>query len=90
MRHPLLAALMTGLVACSPAPPGLEVYVKTNHAALVDDVAAGGGPTLDRAMDLAGIPESDQPTRALQLRTDAGLYDASPGALVTALTIYGR
>ncbi len=90
MRPALLAVALSALVACTPAPPGLEVFVKTNHGALVQDISAGGGPTLAEALARAGVPEGDRAARTLQLQADAGLYASSPGALVTALSIYGR
>ncbi|WP_333712818.1 hypothetical protein [Yoonia sp.] len=66
----------------------VEVYVKTNHPALVDEIDAGGGPTLTRAMDIAGIPLAERPTRQIQLRSDNAAYRASPGALVSVLMLY--
>lgn len=97
MRTPLRPALralaigaLASLVACAPAPPGLELFVKTNHGALVQEISSGGGPALSEAMALAGVPAGDRAARTLQLQTDAGLYASSPGALVTALTIYGQ
>ena len=66
----------------------LEVFVKSNHPALIDDIAAGGGPTLGRAMDLAGIPAVERPARLIQMRADISLYRAAPGALVTSLLLW--
>jgi hypothetical protein len=40
-------------------------------------------------MDLAAIPARDRPARTIQLRADSGLYENAPGALVTALMVYG-
>ena len=90
MRHALAALLLGGLVACTPAPPGLELFVKTNHGALVQEISAGGGPALSEALALAGVPAGDRAARTLQLQADAGLYASSPGALVATLTLYGR
>lgn len=67
----------------------VEVVVKSNYEAIKDDIRAGGGPSLTKAMDTAQIPERDRPTRTMQLRADFGLHSTSPGALVTALTVYG-
>jgi hypothetical protein len=67
----------------------LEVYVKTNFTAMLADIRAGEGPILDNAMTIAGIPAGDRPTRIIQLQSDVGLYAAAPGALITALMIYG-
>jgi hypothetical protein len=68
----------------------LEVFVKSNHPALITDIRAGGGQTLTEAMDRAGIPDTDRPTRILQMQGNIGLYEATPGALVSALSVYGR
>ncbi len=68
----------------------VEVLVKSNHPALIAEINAGGGPLLTRAFDVAGVPQQDRYARTLQLQGNLGLYDANPGALVTALSIYGR
>lgn len=68
----------------------IEVFVKSNHPALIAEIRAGGGQTLTEAMDRARIPQSDRPTRLIQLQGSIGLYESSPGALVAALTAYGR
>lgn len=67
----------------------VELFVKTNHPALINEINAGGGPTLTEAMNTANIPTEDRPARVLQLQSDLGLYNANPGALVTALMVYG-
>ena len=41
-------------------------------------------------MDTAGVPIGDRPARVLQMQGDIGLYEATPDALVLALTIYGQ
>jgi len=40
-------------------------------------------------MDAARIPQEDRETRIFQMQSDLGLYQANPGALVTALMVYG-
>jgi len=67
----------------------LELLVKANHPALMADIVAGGGATLTRALDSAGVPAADRPARIIQLQSNAGLYQANPGALIAALAIYG-
>lgn len=67
----------------------VELFVKTNHVALLTEIAAGGGPALARAFDLAGVPAADRPARIIQLEGDRGLYEANPGALISALMVYG-
>ena len=67
----------------------VEVFVKTNHPALVADITRQGGPTLTQAMDIAGVPVEDRPARLIQMRSDVGLYQTSPAALVVTLMVYG-
>lgn len=67
-----------------------ELFVKTNHEALVRDLRAGGGPTLAEALRTAGVPPEDRETRAIQLSREAETYARSPGALISALMVYAR
>lgn len=67
----------------------VEVLVKSNHEAILSDIRADGGPNLSEAMDAARIPNRDRPTRLIQLQSDIGWYETAPGALVTALMVYG-
>jgi hypothetical protein len=95
---PLLTACtslpgMSGLLSTDPAYSQIrgqvELLVKTNHAALLEQIAAGQGPLLTEALDTAGVPPSDRPARVLQLQGDLSLYTANPEALVVALMLYG-
>ena len=67
----------------------VEIIVKSEYDAIRRDIDAGGGPVLTSAMDAAGVPPQDRPTRVIQLQSDRGLFDVNPGALVTALMVYG-
>lgn len=67
----------------------VEVIVKSNYEAIKTDIRAGGGPVLTKAMDAAKIAARDRPARIIQLQSNMGLYQTSPGALVTALMVYG-
>ena len=67
----------------------VELIVKSNYEAIKTDIRAGGGPILTKAMDAARIPQRDRPARIIQLQSDMGLYQTTPGALVTALMVYG-
>lgn len=67
----------------------VELFVKTNHPELIAQINAGGGEVLSEAMDKANIPTEDRPARVVQLQSDLGLYNANPGALITALMVYG-
>ena len=66
----------------------VEVFVKSNHSAILSDIAVGGGDTVARAMDIAGISTADRPARLIQMRTDLALYETSAEALVVALMVY--
>ncbi len=67
----------------------VEVAVKGGFPAILEEIEAGTGPNLLRAFDAAGVPPADRPARVVQLRGDLGLFEANPGALVTAILIYG-
>ncbi len=68
----------------------VEVFVKSYFPQILSDIDAGGGPTLTQAFNLAGVPGADRPTRTTQIRSNVGLYEVNPGALVSALLVYGR
>ena len=68
----------------------VEVFVKTNHPALIAQIAAGGGLELTQAMDHANIITQDRPARIIQMQSDLPLYRVNLGALVTALMVYGN
>ena len=67
----------------------VELVVKSYYDPIKADIRAGGGPILTKAMDAARIPKRDRPARIIQLQSDMGLYQTTPGALVTALMVYG-
>jgi len=94
LGNPLLlpvtgASNVIGNVAYEKRRGEVEVIVKSNYEAIKTDIRAGGGSVLTKAMDAANIPERDRPARIIQLQSDIGLYQTSPGALVTALMVYG-
>ncbi|MFT6074726.1 MAG: hypothetical protein ACJAZ1_001645 [Yoonia sp.] len=66
----------------------VELTVKSNFPAILNDIRMGSGPTLTEAMNVAGIPITDRPARIIQLQSDMALYESTPGALVTALMVY--
>ena len=67
----------------------VEVFVKSNHPALIAEIGDGGGSTLDQAFDLANVPASDRDAFVLQAQGDIVLYQNNPSALVTAFMVYG-
>jgi len=67
----------------------VELIVKSDFPAIIPQIAAGGGPKLQDAFDAAGVPAQDRPTRVFQLQRDLGLYADNPGALVSAITVFG-
>ena len=94
LGNPLLwpvYAMSTGLenAAYNARRGEVELHVKTNHGALLTEIGAGGGPLIEVAMDLAGVPEADRHARLTQLRADLPLYTESPEALIVALMVYG-
>ncbi|MDO6591614.1 hypothetical protein DS901_09435 [Loktanella sp. D2R18] len=91
--NPLLlpfSAISTGIgnAAYNQRRGQVEVYVKSNHTAIMMDIVNGGGDHITRAMDIAGIATEDRPARLIQLRSDQALYQTSPEALITALMVY--
>ena len=66
----------------------VELFVKSNHPALIGQIGNGGGPLVDQAMAIAGVPASERPARAIQMQGDLSVYANSPGALVNALMVY--
>lgn len=104
MIRPLLLLALLALPACTQGlnvgalvnpveaqqRGAVEVAVKSSWPVILDEIEAGGGPNLSRAMEAAGVPPGDRPARVIQLRGDLGLYQANPGALVAALMLYGR
>ena len=67
----------------------VEIAVKSSYPDILDEIEQGGGPAISGAMDAARIAPGDRPARLLQLQGDLGLYEANPGALVSALMLYG-
>lgn len=66
----------------------VEVFVKTNHPALIRDIQAGGGATLTQAMDIAQVPPQNRAGLILDLRSDLGLYAQNLDAMVVTLMVY--
>jgi hypothetical protein len=67
----------------------VELAVKGNWPAIIAEIQSGGGPALTQAMDAAGVPAQDRPARIIQLQQESAIYAANPGALVSALMVYG-
>jgi len=67
----------------------VELIVKGQFPEILADIQSGGGPVLTSAFDAAGVPDEDRATRAFQLSNDIALYADGPGALVTAILLYG-
>lgn len=65
----------------------VEIYVKSNHPALVADIRRGGGPFLTKAYDIAGAPKPIRAEHTLQLQSDLQIYAGSPDALVVAVMV---
>lgn len=68
----------------------VEVFVKTNHPALIADIENGGGPVLSDAMDLALVADKDRDILALRLKSDLRLHRSNQEALIVALMVHGQ
>ena len=62
----------------------VEVFVKTNHPALIADLRAGGGATLTQVFDIANVAQSIRAAHTLQLQSDLALYSNNLDALIVA------
>lgn len=65
----------------------VEVFVKTNHPALIADIQNGGGPTLTEVFDIADVPQPARAPHTLQLQSDLALYANTLDALVVAIMV---
>lgn len=65
----------------------VEIFVKTNHPAIITDLESGGGPTLTQAFDLAQVPIAIRAPHTLQMQSDLQLYRANLGATVVAIMV---
>ena len=64
-------------------------HVAAHHPALMAEIAAGSGPHLTQAMDLARVKAADRPALIRRLQQDRALYAADPEALIVALMVHG-
>lgn len=90
--NPLLLpinAISTGLgnAAYAQTRGQVEVFVKTNHPALIADIQSGGGDTLTAAFDIANVPTAVRAPHTLQLQSDLALYRTNLDALVVAIMV---
>jgi hypothetical protein len=65
----------------------VEVFVKTNHPALIADIQRGGGPTLTQAFDIADVHKPVRAPHTLQLQSDLALYSNNLEALIVAIMV---
>lgn len=65
----------------------VEVFVKTNHPALIADIRAGGGPTLTQAFDIIEVPTNIRAGNTIRLQSELALYSANLDALIAALMV---
>lgn len=65
----------------------VEVFVKTNHPALIADIRAGGGATLSEVFDIADVPQAVRAPHTLQLQSDLQLYETNLDALIVAIMV---
>ena len=65
----------------------VEIFVKTNHPALISDLQRGGGPTLTEAFNIAEVPQAARAPHTLQMQSDLALYSSNLDALVVAIMV---
>ena len=65
----------------------VEIYVKSNHPALIADIRNGGGPTLTQAFQIANVPKPIRAPHTLQLQSDLALYSNNIEALIVAIMV---
>lgn len=65
----------------------VEVFVKSNHPALIADLQNGGGATLTEAFNIANVPQSVRGPHTLQMQSDLALYSNNLEALVVAIMV---
>jgi len=84
-----VSAMSAGLqnAAYNDRRGAVEIFVKTNHPALVSDIRAGGGPVLQQVHDLAAIPAAIRPEHTLRLQSDLPLYASNMDALILAIMV---
>ncbi|WP_208354149.1 hypothetical protein [Pseudaestuariivita rosea] len=67
----------------------VESFVQENHADLIEEIIAGGGPALIEAMKIARIPTSEKENLLAELQENRSLYAEDAEALVVALMVHG-
>lgn len=92
LGNPLLAPINAlgnriGNAVYSEKRGKVEVFVKTNHPALIADIQRGGGATLTQAFDLADVPQAVRGAHTLRLQSDLALYSNNLDALVVAIMV---
>lgn len=92
LGNPLLLpfnAISTGIgnAAYNQTRGQVEVFVKTNHPALISDLQNGGGSTLTQAFDIADVPAGIRAEHTLQMQSDLALYSSNLDALVVAIMV---
>ena len=65
----------------------VEIYVKTNHPALIADIRRGGGPALTQVFEIAKVPKEIRAPHTLQLQSDLALYSSNLEALIVAIMV---
>jgi hypothetical protein len=77
----------TSNAAYNQARGQVEIFVKTNHPALIADIQRGGGSKLDQAFDIANVAPNVRAPHTLRLQSDLALYNSNLDALVVALMV---
>jgi len=86
---PVLLAAGCVVATRNPRQGEVQAFVAQNHPALVADVEAGGGPTLDAAMAVSGVNAATRDILLLRLQSELPLYRRSPLAMAALIAAHG-
>ena len=76
--------------AAANAPSDLATTVRGNFPAIMADIEVGGGPDLNNAYRVAGVPTGDQSALTMLLNEFIDDYRGNPDALIATLAGAGR
>lgn len=67
----------------------VSAHVQAHHGEILEQIGAGGGPQLGRAMELAGVAQGERAGLVRRLGGEIAMYRNDPEALVIAFMVYG-
>ncbi|MCU0908898.1 MAG: hypothetical protein MUF73_16015 [Rhodobacteraceae bacterium] len=89
LAGPALLAAGCVVATRNPREGEVQAFVAQNHPALIADVEAGGGPTLDQAMAISGVNAATRDILMLRLQSELPLYRRSPLATAAVIAAHG-